>query len=301
MDINVKNRISQFETQLCNELTKYLLKKSLSDDEKHFALTAFRSMDKKSFINYNKNQVLHVLVRVIGDRMHKKNPDDQQIDMHNYQVQHLIADGDNISSNDKPTIINTNSIEISNLLGINDLKELKLYMNPESMYEHYYVVLDSEWRNTTNENPTSIQQFTWNYAPTQNVSHGFCNSVGTVHNIVGMRIYQPCIPYLAAMNTNGKRVSILVQEFNAQAFITEIGTRFHFLLRPQYITSTTRIELSTEDYNDGIFTFDKPFTEITSLTLVFGDPINVLTFSVPFDRFIVALEFICIKDFEPDY
>jgi hypothetical protein len=314
-----------FETSLLNSLAKYINKKSLSIDEKKYTLQLLQSMDKSIFRNYDINQVISVLTTIIGNKikkrinsMHKReymdvaanktvnaaaNIVDLTADTQpstNAIINSVVASG-NVDSTDPSVPINANSVTITTFLGIDNLKELKLYVNPESMYEHYYVALDSDYRNTTNENPAAIQQFTWNYSPTQNVLPGFCNSIGTIHNIVGIRIYQPRIPYLVAMNTSGKRVSILVQEFSAQAFITEIGTRFHFLLRPEYITAGSSIELSTEDYNDGIFTFSKPFTEITSLTIVFGDPINPLIFTAPFDRFIIALEFTCLKDLEADY
>jgi len=187
------------------------------------------------------------------------------------------------------------ALVLSEFLGINDLNEFRMLFNPESMYVHYYLVLDSNYRDTTEEIPTAITKFTWRYAPTQFTGTGFCNSVGVIRDIIGMRMYQPRVPYLAGMNTDAKRVSVLIEELASQAFIAENGRRFHFLLRPNFITGQTDIELSTEDYNDGIFNFRKPITKIDSFTLSFGDPLQILTFSTPFNRFIVPFEIVCLK------
>jgi hypothetical protein len=98
------------------------------------------------------------------------------------------------------------------------------------------------------------------------------------------------------MDTSAKRVSILIEEFASQSFIAENGRRFHFLLRPEFSNVIqNNIELSTEDYNDGIFNFNKAITKLDTCTISFGDPLNVLQFSEPFDRFMVAFEFICYK------
>ena len=313
----------------------------LSAVDKKYAIATYNAIDKSLFYQYPVSQIIRVLAIIIGkkitDQRKTANFDlhdyqtrhlmedgdnappttrlvlgqdtgyigEQPINQPTDQPINQPTDQPINQPTDQPTDRQTNQLHesyaISSFLGISSIDELKLLVNPESMYKHYYVVMDSDYRNTTQENPLAITQFTWGYSPTQNTGIGFCNSIGNVHNIVGMRMYQPRIPYLAAMNTSAKRVSILVKELSAQAFITETGSRFHFILRPEYTTATTSIELSTEDYNDGIFTFGKPITEFPSQTIVFGDPINPLVFSTPFDRFIIVIEYTCIADLTADY
>lgn len=306
----------------------------LSLTDQKYVIANYNAIDKSSFYQYPVNQIIRVLAIVIGKKLtdHRKTI---EFNLHEYQTSQILDDtpttssasivigqdtgyiGQSIdqleqSSNSYDSVFygrsvelmsnqQVNSYSISSFMDINSINELKLWVNPESMYKHYYVVMDSDYRNTTQENPAAITQFTWDYSPTQNTGMGFCNSIGNVHNIVGMRMYQPRIPYLAAMNTSAKRVSILVKELQAQAFISETGSRFHFILRPEYTTATTSIELSTEDYNDGIFTFGQPIGEFPSQTIIFGDPINPLVFSTPFDRFIIVIEYTCIDDITADY
>ncbi len=185
-------------------------------------------------------------------------------------------------------------MQINSFLGIDNLTTLQLLFNPESLYVHFYVVLDSNYRIIAEEG-TSVTRFSWNYTESQNIENGFCNSVGRVRDVIGMRMYQPRVPYVVAMDTTSKRVSVLVEELKAQAFIGENGRRFHFLFRPDYATSGTSIELSTEDFNDGIFSFRKPITTFDSLSITFGDPLNLIAIPKPFDRFMIPIEFVCLR------
>lgn len=195
------------------------------------------------------------------------------------------------------------NIEINSVLGVNDIQTIKYLFNPSSMYEHYYVVLDTNYRATDYDNSTTINKFRWYYAETQNLRTGFTNSVGKVHDIIGVRMFQPRVHYLAAMDNTAKRISVLIEEFSHQAFIGENGRRFHFLFRPvlsavEVSPADTQIELTTEDYNDGIFNFRKPITTIDTLTLSFGDPLVLLDFPLsptPFERMQFAMEFTCYK------
>lgn len=229
-----------------------------------------------------------------------------KLDLHEQQVTEIYAnydqnitqlattDQNDTSEQAGPT--DTSAISIQSILGIESLFDLQMTLNPSSLYEHIYVGLDTNYRDTTGDSGSTINKFTWKYAPTQNLSTGYCNSVGVVRNIVGMRMYQPKIGFLADMDTDAKRVSILVEELQSQAYIAENGRRFHFLLRPVYVALQTMIELSTEDYNDGIFNFRKPIKHIDSLTISFGNPLNILNFPIPLaDRFIVVFEFTCLK------
>lgn len=302
--------MEKFEALLCGAVAQRLGVKKLTNDNIAFTLKTYRSMNKSSFSQYKIDQVLTALSIVISKKITDMNAI-ETFDLHQYQAKHLIDDGEDVVYRfDEPQPA-SNSLEptaITSFLNIETIDELKLLVNPESMYERYYVALDSDYRNTTQENPLAITQFTWAYSPTQNTGVGFCNSIGNVHNIVGMRIYQPRIPWSDMfIFYRSFRVSILIKEFSAQAFITETGSRFHFILRPVFdlyggnILTASSVELSTEDYNDGIFSFDKPITDMPSVTLVFGNPINPLVYSVPFERFIIPIEFTCLKDLEPDY
>jgi len=303
--------MDQLEEFIVFNVCKYLNVDELPELHKKYVLTLYRSMDPNIFRGYKISKVGPILGTVLGNKLRSLVREESTIDIKEYQTKMLgTADQDpgligGPTETDlalKSNLDNSNdkSININNFLGINDLNEFKMLFNPESMHVHYYLALDSNFRETTyndpiNEVSSSIKKFTWKYAPTQYTGTGFCNSVGVIRDVIGMRMYQPRVPYLAAMNTSAKRVSVLIEEFKAQAFIAENGRRYHFLLRPNFIAGQTSIELSTEEYNDGIFNFRNPITKIDSITLSFGDPLEILTFSTPFDRFMVFFEFVCLK------
>ena len=266
----------------------------------NYAIMLFKRMDPNLFKGRNLKDVGNALGKVLADALRNKfgpiNTSNDTFDMRKLQIKMLETEkNESVNNAYEDTTDKTKSINIVDFLGIKTADEFKLYTNPESLYQHFYLVLDSSYRNTTAELSSAIKRFTWNYAPTQNTGTGYCNSVGVIRDIIGMRMYQPRVPYLASMNTSSKRVSILIEEFAPQAFIDANGRRYHFLLRPNFIVGQTDIELSTEDYNDGIFNFRKPITTFSTVSISFGDPSNVLTFSTPFNRFIIPFEFICLK------
>lgn len=192
------------------------------------------------------------------------------------------------------------SVQISDFMGINDIPTLQLMFNPESLYVHYYVCMNTNNRLVEEDEGGGgvITKFKWNYAPTKDVRSGYAVSSGDIRNVVGIRMYQPRIHYLAGMDNTANRVSILIEELQTQSFVAENGHRFHFLLRPDIENrglTGDYVELSTEDYEDAIFKFRKPITEFDTLTISFGDPFTVLSFPSSFNAFFLAIEFTCLK------
>lgn len=310
----MNSKQSQIEDYILLNVCQEIGTKQLIPRHRNYVLKLYRSMDPRVFQGHKITKVGPILGKVLSNklqefiRVEQEDRQDSGLDIHEYQKAAIGSADQDPGVYGGPTeedskllraSENTNqtnkSLVLSEFLGIDNLNEFKMLFNPESMYVHYYLVLDSDYRDTTEEVPTVITKFTWRYAPTQFTGTGFCNSVGVIRDIIGMRMYQPRVPYLAGMNTDAKRVSVLIEELSSQAFIAENGRRFHFLLRPNFITGQTDIELSTEDYNDGIFNFRKPITKIDSFTLSFGDPLQILTFSTPFNRFIIPFEIVCIK------
>jgi hypothetical protein len=163
-------------------------------------------------------------------------------------------------------------------------------------YNHHYISLDTAHRFVDGGGGSgNIKKFNWKFAHTRGLVGGFFNVTSeNLGNIVAMRIYQPRIPYVASMDTNAKRVSILIEEFSSQSFIAE-GRRFHFILRPDFLTSDgTYIECSSEREEENVFEFATPITEVNSLTLSFGNPYTTIEFPSSFPRFMINLEFISL-------
>jgi hypothetical protein len=285
---------------VCNALR--ISPSELSEDRADYAIKLFKLLDRNSFKGINMNEIGNIIGDILATEINKKfGIIDNTFDMHDLQLKMLSTEKviNMEDANTEKTIEAPKIVDVTSILGIKSANEFKMYINPESMYSYHYLVLDSNYRNTALEISNNITKFTWNYAPTQNTGTGYCNSVGAIRDVIGIRVYQPRIPYLTAMNNSAKRVSMLIEEFAAQAFIASNGRRFHYLFRPRFIHPTisamTDIELSTEDHNDSIFNFRKPINNFSTVTISFGDPNNVLTFATPFTRFIIPFEIICLK------
>lgn len=316
-------------------IEKYLDRK-LDYKQREYSTKLISEIDPNIFIGHKMSQVGPILGKILGDKILEKRDVRKEESLDEIQ-QRMIAGEYNEAktSNDlgrvesdyadktpalvpgwvedeskRDVVFATDLVETGNklvkdqpvkkvvsFLGINDLQEFKLFFNPESLYTHFYISLDTNYRDKSDEvDPTAVTKMKWNYAPTQVLADGFCNSVGTIRNIVGMRLYQPRIPNVAGLDTDAKRASILIEELAAQAFVAANGRRFHFLLRPTYSqVNGGRLELSTEDYNDGIFRFRDPVTSVTSFTISIGNPLVVLAFDFSMLNIVFVIEFTCLK------
>ena len=256
-----------------------------SIEHRRYIIKMFNTIDRSLFKGHNIDDVGDVLGKVLADAFIKKFNIDN-IDIHEVQKQML--------STESTVIEQVESFPIKQL-SINDIFGSKsIVVDPDSIYNYHYLVLDSEYRNKAGELNT-ITKYTWRYSPTQNLSDGFCNSTNNISNIISMRIYQPRIPYLSSTNADYKCISILIEEFSAQAIISPSGRRYHFLLTPVFISQQTDVELTSDDSFDYVFNFRKPITTFDTLTLSFGSPYEILSFSPSANKFLFAIEFTCLK------
>lgn len=295
--------------RVAQNVAKELKMPNLHPVARKYLIKTYNDLPGDMFVGHAASDVIRVLTKFFVREIPKieqefKNAQLQPFDQHEWQRQNIgssasteqdqyfssMLDPDSVKS-----IAGDKNVKIQEFLGINDMPSLQYLINPKAAWVYYYVVLDSNYRDTANEDSKNITSFTWNYAGDQNLTGNSATTVGTIRDVVGMRFYQPRVPYVAAMDTLSKRVSVLVKELQAQSVITSTGLRYHFLLRPIYEFGQTSIELTTEDYDDGRFYFKQPITTMNSFTISFGDPINPIKFATPFDRFLIEIEFVCLK------
>lgn len=272
--------------------------------EQGIILDSFRSLQNQIIRGVPVETTLVNGIRDTIDKINKlslKKPD-----MREYQMAVLKSEGDDPTHRafvestgyEKPEEVKGENVRVVQLMDITNPIDFKLFINPSSLYTHKYVAMHSTYRDTSSDSAGVIRKFSWKFAPTRNLQIGFCNGVSDIGNIIGMRLYQPRVPYVAAMNTTAKRVSILIEEFSSQSFGSSQNSSFHFIYRPIYVAGQTSIELSTEDYNDGIYNFRKPIKSLDSISLIFKDPTTQISFTSPFDPFFIAIEFTCLKNYD---
>ena len=195
------------------------------------------------------------------------NPTSSSTDINN--VRSIIP----IKSNITPKTISN----ISNLLGMQNADEAVRALNPDSINRKNYILLDSRYRIITDFQQEFITQFSWAYVmKTQEATQGTVNLIGNVRDINALRVYPFRIPYVADADNKYARISVFIEEFGSQAFIAHEHRKFHFMLRSTI--DGEFIELETNKFNDGFFFFEKPITNVNSLTVTFGSPLEPIVF-----------------------
>jgi hypothetical protein len=167
--------------------------------------------------------------------------------------------------------------KIQELFGIKSASEICKILNPMASYRKNYMVLDSRYRNITEQSPPSVKSFEWNYVQkNQNTIQGSVNVIGNVRDIVGFRVYPFRIPYVANADNSYSRITMLIEELSSQAFIAHENRKFQFMLKST--VDNEFIDLDTDNFNDGYFWFEKPITTLEKLTISFGNPLEKIIF-----------------------
>ena len=140
-----------------------------------------------------------------------------------------------------------------------------------------YICLDSFNRRVDNDKQSSV--YSWYYTEQRTTTAGFITSTAPIKNITSIRLYQPSVPAWPQLNSSG-RVSIYFPEFSTYAYSPANSQPYHYLLRySTSIMSARFVELNLEEYNNGVFTFQKPITKLDTLSVSFGNPNNTITFN----------------------
>jgi hypothetical protein len=187
------------------------------------------------------------------------------------------------------------SINVSSFLGIDTFEKLIRELNPKVTIKKAYVCLDSRYARFLN-NCTKLQ---WDYSNALITTDNSTSVIGNVRNVTSVRMLSMVVRRFTSV---ARRASICIEEFSAQAFILPNGRRFHFVgflndLQNNSIAIDYRASSGTKNvvvvpdfttydkyeliagyrFNDGIYRFNKPITDINTLTISIGDPFNLVT------------------------
>lgn len=189
-------------------------------------------------------------------------------------------------------------IDIDGLLGVGDLGTLKMLVNPSSMLVEHYVLLDTDYRDTSIDTTNGVvTQFRWKYANDVGLATGYFNTVRRMNNIIGVKILQPRV-YMVGTGLPTSRALVAIEELSAQSYISRLGIKYHFALRADYITlSGGMIDLvggTDEEYQ---YKFRSPITVINSLTVSYYDAESASrsSFTAPVTRYSLCFVFTCLN------
>lgn len=298
MELIYKTKNIEF---LVDELGKKIGKKLDRNDVINF-IEYIKEQRTKQWNNYNKDQINLALINSYTQRINIGNPD--IIDMHealkanmgkddqdteyafrvdrrgnpvtadtkkDFKIENkTLTEIDKISNIDKVT----NVINLERLFGISDRRTIQNLFNPQYVSKNY-IILDTRYKSSN----SNSQEFSWNFLSNTSVTApGAVNSLGGVSNITAVRFSPIRIPYIdSIINSNYNRVTLLIKEFSGQAYIAQEGRKFHCMF--DIVPDGNYINLIPfPDPNNAIFNFETPITQIDTVTLSFGYPLQLVDF-----------------------
>ena len=114
-------------------------------------------------------------------------------------------------------------------------------------------------------------------------------------HIVGMQLNQltlTCRSNYMFDKVKRKRISVLVEEFSSQSFISQENNKFHFIgyagLTFEADPAITIETIDFYDFNNGIYIFNDPVKDITSITLSLFSPFQPLLIDSPFTEVVIS-------------
>lgn len=276
---------------------KDILKRPLSNQEINYVITKIKNLDAAYFKKMNisrPDDMVHLLANnVITDLQKFSNSQFQDIDTHEllkarigttsednsafqYSEDQLNGFTDRVVK--KEGFMESNSA-ITQFMGAADLAAVRKELNPEANQKHAYLVFDSKYRNPTFG---PITNFNWVFVPNATTQTGSVNSLATsIRDVNYIKSYPIRIPLTPTSDSTLGRTTLNIEEFDAQSFIDK-NRKYHFSYANLKSADGRWLDLIQIFHNAGKFKFATPITKIDSLTLNFGNPVNLITF--PADR-----------------
>jgi hypothetical protein len=238
------------------------LGRSLSFEENTFLLKKIRSLDTTIFTEHDVNVAIDTIAGVMLDNLRKVYSTDLgQFDMQTYQSKV-------IGKAEAATVLKAAKTDTVDSLLSSPLV-LQNIFNPAATKRTNYLLLDSRYRNRL-DNRSDLQ---WNI-----------NSIGTnydpnttavssneIHDIVKIKIFPFKFPGNSYVHSSDN-ISIELVELNNQSFMAPANNkRLHFMMEAA-TGNNSQYTLNDIGQNPTEFSFQKPITELNTLTLRFGNP-----------------------------
>jgi hypothetical protein len=211
------------------------------------------------------------------------------------------------------------------LFGNTNLYQIRLLINPSSVYKRTYVLFDTDNASAT---LSEGARFRWQYLPQPLIRDGTVNTISEINNLVGMRLY----PIKATLDSNptifppggitdpfvmptfdndvvmpNNVLTVFIEEFKAQSYIAKEGRRFHFVIFPVLADEVIILgravlppipayyEFVTSGKGNGWFYFRRPVKTFDTFTISIADPIDLIQNNNNV-RTLIPIEFIYLDD-----
>lgn len=165
------------------------------------------------------------------------------------------------------------TVAINNFLGANDIASLLSRISPSTVIKQEYITLDTRYRLLDND---GTKFFKWNAVYDNSDIQGCFNINSRVRDVVSIKCLPIKMPYKSTADNDYGRITLLIQEFQSQAYIAHENTKFHFVFASD--VQDRWIHLRAHNYNDGIFKFATPITQLSTLTISLSSPLQPVIF-----------------------
>lgn len=208
------------------------------------------------------------------------NDEDGEIDMHSILSRQIGLNGENdvvnASLNKAPTTsVIANAVDISSVMGNNDKYGIQSIINPQALLSKTRILLDSRNRSFDTDGTSLIK---WYFSNTIGVQQGSFNSTSPIRDIVAIKVLPFKIPYNSTAENPTGNISMYFNEFSNQCVIAPESARYHYWF--SYVQEGDWLALNAQDYNEGVYWFDKPITTLDTLSVSFGAPLSSIVFDI---------------------
>ena len=264
------------------------LKRGLSNSERAFMQTILQQDISAQYRNKSPRDILQYYINFFLEKFKKNNSSYDKIDTHELAKSQmgLVSDisvkdfGPQAAQKfivDTTTTITGGTVSITSLLGINDINQLfsKLAQvnSGKSGIKTEYITLDSRYRSLDND---GTLYFRWNAIYDNSDIQGGFNINQRVRDVVSIKCYPIKMPYVSTADNDYGRITMLFQEFQSQAFVAHENTKYHYVFATDI--QDRWIHLRAHNYNEGVFKFATPITQLSSLTVSLNSPWQPIIF-----------------------
>jgi hypothetical protein len=258
------------------------LKRPLSNGEKKYLQDFLRQEIPMQYRDKKPQDILGIYVRMLTDKFKQNLCTYDRIDTHELNKSQIGLQAE-VSASDfgnKAAQIFTsqavdvqNAVSISNFLGASNVENLISRISPSASIKQEYITLDTRYRSLDNDGTLFYK---WNAVYDNSDIQGGFNINQRVRDVVAIKCYPIKMPYVSTADNDYGRITLLFQEFQSQSFVAHENTKYHFVFASD--VQDRWIHLRSHNYNDGVFRFATPLTQLSSLTVSLASPLQPIIF-----------------------
>lgn len=249
------------------------IQRRMTEEEENMLISCIKNISNEAFRKYNITKISEIISVAVIHEIQLNHCSENNVDIHELLRKNM----NTLSTIDEECEKKDDceNVDIKAFFGVRDFNTLvKKIKEPINSVNTAYIILDSRNRSLENDGTKYLK---WTHINSIITSQGTCNSIGNIRDIISVKLAPYNISELLALNIPLAQMSCLIHEMATQSFITRNG-RFHFMGDVTRIFDRSDVKrITNKDYNDALYKFNKPITNLDTITVSFFDPIETLT------------------------